>query len=517
MERALYGTGVIAGVVGLGAGLAVAELAAGLLSGAPSPVVAVGQTVIDGAPPALKDWAISNLGTANKPVLLAGTVIVLVAIASVAGVLAVGGRRRHAITIAGLIGVVGLLAVLSRPTSSPGHVVPTIVGTAVAMGVLWWLPTRLVPIAPVEVDRIDAEPVGPMGLDRRGFFRGSAAIGVGAAAVGGLGRLLQARSAIGDERATLLLPGPGEPATLPADAEIGVDGLTTFVTPNDDFFRIDTAFTVPQVSTDDWRLRIHGMVDREIELSFADLLDRPQIERYITISCVSNEVGGGLVGTARWQGVRLADVLRDAGVDPAAEQLVSRSIDGWTCGTPVEAATDGRDALLAIAMNGEPLPDRHGYPVRMVVPGLFGYVSATKWVTELELTTWDAFDAYWVPRGWAERGPVKTMTRIDRPRVGSSHGDGVVDIGGVAWAVHRGVSAVEIRLDDGPWVECELGGVPSDDTWRQWHHRWDATPGDHVVEARAVDGSGEVQPSEPRPPAPDGAQGYHRVRFTVNA
>jgi hypothetical protein len=244
-------------------------------------------------------------------------------------------------------------------------------------------------------------------------------------------------------------------------------------------------------------------------------LRREQVERYVTISCVSNEVGGGLIGNARWQGVRLDELLAEAGVHRAAEQLVSTSVDGWTCGTPVAAVTDGRDALLAFAMNGEPLPAQHGYPVRMVVPGLFGYVSATKWVTDIELTTWDAFDAYWVRRGWAERGPVKTMARIDRPRSGSSRSDGVLDIGGMAWAVHRGISAVEIRIDDGEWIECELGGVPSDDTWRQWHHRWDATPGEHVIEARAIDASGEVQPADPRPPAPDGAQGYHRVRVTV--
>jgi hypothetical protein len=255
-------------------------------------------------------------------------------------------------------------------------------------------------------------------------------------------------------------------------------------------------------------------VDRELELTFDDLLARPHVERYVTLSCVSNEVGGGLVGNARWQGVPLRDVLEEAGLREGAEQVVSRSVDGWTAGTPIEAVMDGRDALLAFAMNGEPLPAQHGYPVRMVVPGLYGYVSATKWVTEIRLTRWDDFDAYWVPRGWAKRAPVKTMTRIDTPRSGATR-SGTVPIGGVAWAVHRGISRVQIRIDGGEWIDAELGGTPSNDTWVQWVHRWESTPGEHVVEARAFDGDGVPQPAEPAPVAPDGAQGYHRIRLDI--
>jgi hypothetical protein len=263
------------------------------------------------------------------------------------------------------------------------------------------------------------------------------------------------------------------------------------------------------------------MVEREMELTFADLLARPMIERYVTLSCVSNEVGGDLVGNALFQGVRFKDVLDEAGVQPGATQVVSRSIDGWSCGSPTSAIMDGRDSMIAIAMNGEPLPPEHGYPVRLVVPGLYGYVSATKWVTEIELTRWEDFDAYWVPRGWAKEGPVKTMARIDRPRRGKDYAPdagGAIDIAGLAWAVHRGISKVEVSIDDGEWRECELAGVPSDDTWRQWRYRWtDATEGEHEVQARAYDGSGEPQPEEPKPVAPDGAQGYHRVKFEVAA
>jgi DMSO/TMAO reductase YedYZ molybdopterin-dependent catalytic subunit len=339
---------------------------------------------------------------------------------------------------------------------------------------------------------------------------------------GGLGRVLRQRFEVGAERAELadrlatVTPSRAAPA-LPADAELGVEGIQRFVVPNDEFYRIDTALVVPQVSAESWKLSIGGMVDRPLELTFDDLLARPQVERYITLSCVSNEVGGRLVGNALWQGVLLKDVLDEAGVEEGAEQIVSRSVDGWTCGTPTEVVMDGRDAMLAIAMNGEPLPARHGYPVRMVVPGLFGYVSATKWVTDIRLTRWEDFDAYWVPRGWAKRGPVKTMARIDTPRTGRS-AEGVVPIGGVAWAVHRGVSAVQIRIDEGEWRDADLGGVPSADTWVQWVYRLDSselTSGRHGVEVRAIDGDGVPQPEEPKPVAPDGAQGYHRITIDV--
>jgi DMSO/TMAO reductase YedYZ molybdopterin-dependent catalytic subunit len=295
-----------------------------------------------------------------------------------------------------------------------------------------------------------------------------------------------------------------------------VEGIQSFVVPNDEFYRIDTALVVPQVSKASWKLTIDGLVDRPMELTFDDLLERPQIERLITLSCVSNEVGGDLVGNALFQGVRLADILNEAGLQEGAEQVVSRSIDGWTCGSPTEVVMDGRDAMLAIAMNGEPLPAQHGYPVRIVVPGLYGYVSATKWVTDIRLTRWDDFDAYWIPRGWSKLGPVKTMARIDTPRSGSAK-SGVVPIGGVAWAVHRGISAVQVRIDDGEWIDAEMGGVPSVDTWVQWVYGWDTAglSGSHVVEVRAVDGEGVVQTEEPKAVAPDGAQGYHRITIDV--
>jgi hypothetical protein len=278
---------------------------------------------------------------------------------------------------------------------------------------------------------------------------------------------------------------------------------------------VDTALLVPAVKAEEWRLRVHGMVERELTLTYEALIARPLVERDITLACVSNPVGGEYIGNARWLGTPLADVLREAGVDPAADQLVSRSVDGFTIGTPTAVVLDGRDAMLAIGMNGEPLPLAHGFPVRMIVPGLYGYVSAMKWIVELELTTFDAFDAYWIQRGWAEQAPIKTQSRIDTPRSGAALRAGTVPVAGVAWAQHTGIEAVELRVDDGPWRRAELSEQDTVDTWRQWVVRWDATPGDHRLEVRATDRSGAVQPSEIAPPFPDGATGYHAVSVTV--
>ena len=354
--------------------------------------------------------------------------------------------------------------------------------------------------------------------DRRVFLLRSVGVVSLAAIAGGAGRLLQRRYDVGGERAALALPSVAErrpAAVLPPNADLAVDGLSDFVTPTADFYRIDTALLVPQVSKDDWRLRIHGMVERELELTFDDLLARDQIEAFVTLACVSNPIGGPYVGNALWQGVRLAELFAEIGVDPASTQLLSTSVDGWTCGTPVASVTDGRNAMLAVAMNGEPLPPEHGYPVRMVVPGEYGYVSATKWVVDMELTTWEAVNAYWVPRGWSQQAPMKTMTRIEVPRHRANVTAGTIEIAGTAYAVHRGISAVEVRVDGGDWVRAELGGVPSPDTWRKWAVPWDVDAGEHTIEARATDGLGEVQTDEVADVAPDGASGYAVVSFRV--
>jgi DMSO/TMAO reductase YedYZ molybdopterin-dependent catalytic subunit len=294
-----------------------------------------------------------------------------------------------------------------------------------------------------------------------------------------------------------------------------VPGLSSYITPNDRFYRIDTALRLPQVSPDDWRLTIGGMVDREVELTYDDVLAMELVERAITLSCVSNEIGGSLVGNAVWTGVPLLDVLELAGIDPAAEQVVGRSVDDWTAGFPVQALRDGREALLVVGMNGEPLPVRHGFPVRLVVAGLYGYVSAVKWLRSIELTTWDGFDGYWIPRGWSKEGPMKTASRIDVPERGATVDAGRVAVAGVAWAPTRGIERVEVRVDEGAWQRARLAGVANADTWVQWVFEWDATPGRHWLEVRAVDGAGEVQSPGPVPVAPDGAEGWHRRSVDV--
>jgi DMSO/TMAO reductase YedYZ molybdopterin-dependent catalytic subunit len=306
------------------------------------------------------------------------------------------------------------------------------------------------------------------------------------------------------------LPAPADPARpLPAGAGPG------FVTANADFYRVDTALTLPRIDVGSWSLRVHGMVGQPVELSFADLLERPLIERHVTLNCVSNEVGGPYVGTARWLGVPLAPLLRELGVRPGADQLVARSVEGMTIGTPVETVLDGRDTMLCVGMNGEPLPVVHGFPVRMLTPGLYGYAGACKWLAELELTTFADFDAYWVRRGWGARGPVKTASRIDRPQPFARLGAGPVTVAGVAWAQGRGIADVEVRVDEGEWRTAELLPVPSVDTWVQWRYTWAATPGPHTLTVRATDGTGAVQPEERVTPFPDGATGWHGVTVTV--
>jgi len=294
-----------------------------------------------------------------------------------------------------------------------------------------------------------------------------------------------------------------------------VPGLGPFITPNDRFYRVDTALLVPAVMAEDWQLRVHGMVERELTLDYEHLLARPLIERDITLTCVSNPVGGRYAGNARWVGTPLKDLLEEAGPLPEADQIVSRSVDGFTLGTPTAIATDGRDAMLAVAMNGEPLPLAHGFPVRLIVPGLYGYVSATKWLVDIELTTFDAYDPYWVQRGWAERAPIKTMSRIDTPSPFEDLVPGEIPIAGVAWAQHVGIERVEVSIDGAPWATAELAGEETVDTWRQWVYRWNATAGDHRLRVRATDRIGATQTAERAEPFPDGATGHHEIVVRV--
>ena len=496
--------GIAAGVAGLGA----AEVA-GLVGGPTSvPLIATAQAFIDLTPPWLKDFAVNTFGTHDKQALLGGAAVVLLALSAGTGVLA---RRRPGpamIAVLGL-GTVAVLAAVTRPDATPLALLPGAVAAVVGSFVLGALRRRGLPGEGIVA--------GTPGTARRELLVASG-VALAAGAVGEVGGRALGSAARGAEtsREAVRLPSPvGGTPVLPGGVEVGVRGVVPFRVPNADFYRIDTATIVPRLTTADWKLRIHGMVEREVTLDWAALTAGGLVERDVTLICVSYDVGGDLVGNARWLGLPIGPLLRQAGPTAGADMVLSRSADGWTAGTPLDVLTDGRDAMLAIAMNGEPLPIEHGFPVRMVVPGLYGYVSATKWVTDLKVTSFDRDEGYWTPRGWSARGPVKTQSRIDAPRVGARVPAGRVAVAGVAWAQHRGIHGVEVRVDGGDWRPAELGAEATVDTWREWVYRWDAAPGHHKLAVRAVDGTGAVQTGAEAPPAPDGATGWHEIEVDV--
>lgn len=499
--------GALAGVVSAAVALGVGELVAALTGAADAPLVAVGDQVVKATPEPVKQWAISVFGTGDKLALQIGTAVILAVVAAGVGMAA---TRRLVYAIAAVVVFTGLgvAAAVTRPAAGPLAAVPSLVAGVVALAVGWFLLRR----APV-TEGEEAQDMRVYG--RRRFLVTSIAAVGGAGVAVAVGRNVGLGSAVNEARDKVVLPAPASPAPpRPANVSLDVEGLSSYITPNDDFYRIDTALVTPNVLPGDYTLRIHGRCANPIELTFEELLARPMIERDITLSCVSNEVGGGLVGNARWLGVPLADLLAEVRPDASADQLVGRSADGFTAGAPTQLCADGRDAMIAVGMNGEPLPVEHGFPVRMIVPGLYGYVSATKWLTELELTSFADFDAYWIPRGWSTPTPIKTESRIDTPRRKAAAGK--VAVAGVAWAQHRGVNAVEVRVDDGAWQPARLSDVVSGDTWRQWVYEWDAAPGEHSLTVRATDGAGVVQTEQRTPVAPDGASGWHTVKVTVD-
>ncbi|MGP2435978.1 molybdopterin-dependent oxidoreductase [Streptomyces sp. JW3] len=509
--------GGLSGLLAGCAALAVAELVAAAVRPEAGPVVAVGGAAIDRTPVAVKDWAIRSFGTHDKLVLQLGILAVLALFALALGMLATRHRRPGAAGVL-VFGAAGAVAATGRPDStSLADAVPSVAGAVAGAALLYFLAGRLP--AP---HRASGTP--GRDWDRRAFVIAATAAAAASAGAGALGRALNGssgRDAVAS-RDALDLPAPDSPApAVPKGAQLRVAGVSSFRTPNKDFYRVDTALVVPKVDATAWRLRVHGTgVRRPVTLSFADLLRRKPVERDITLTCVSNEVGGPYVGTARWIGVRLADLLADCGVVPPsrggpADQLVARSVDGMTIGSPVEDVMDGRDALLAVGMNGEPLPFAHGFPVRMVVPGLYGYVSACKWIQDLELTTFDSYDAYWVKRDWAREAPVKTQSRIDTPKPFARPKTGTVMVAGVAWAQHRGIDKVEIRVDDGPWQDATLAAEDSRDTWRQWSYAWRAGQGGHTLTVRATDRTGRTQTEKRTRTVPDGASGWHSVVVTV--
>ena len=555
--------GAVAGLLAGGAALGVGQFVAGLTGADGSPVVAVGQLQIDFTPPWLKNFAITNFGSNDKQVLIGGILVVLAIFAAMIGAAA---TRRLSYGMAGLavFAVIGLTAAATRPTASFTSLLPTLGATAAAAAVMriliplaspaavrsdpstWttapWLggshsagPSDAsglpaVPDLPAAPDRPAAsgeteEPVEAEGADgsveeagprRRSFLTASAAT-VGIAAGAGLaGRLLAERGSVASARKALRIPQPTvTPAALPAEVNLNVPGISPFITSNANFYRVDTAIVLPQVDPASWQLRIHGMVEREITISFDELIKRPLIEDYVTLCCVSEPIGGPYIGNALWLGTKLSSLLREAGIRAGADQLMCTSVDGFTSGTPVQTVMDGRDALLAVAMNGTALPVAHGFPARMVVPGLYGYVSATKWVTDINVTTFAGNYAYWAQRGWSQQAPIKTECRIDVPSGSNQVPAGRTAIAGVAWAQHKGIDAVHVRVDSGPWQQATLAVVPGIDTWRQWVWEWDAPRGNHLIEARATDATGYTQTHLDAQPEPNGASGYPMVQVAV--
>jgi DMSO/TMAO reductase YedYZ molybdopterin-dependent catalytic subunit len=509
------GRPALAGAVAALAAIGVSELAAGVLS-APSLVAAVGGVVIDLQPAGAKELVVALFGQNDKLALELFIVVVAVAIGAILGIVA----RRAFVIGAGGIGLfafVGLAAAITDPSASPAPAA-LVAGIAAIVGIqaLSWL------LRPPGIGDQDGQEgttrSGMPDWSRRSLLLRGGGLAAASVVAGIGGRRLIDTVRESPTTGETQIPPPGETAVLPPGAELAVEGITPLIVPNERFYRIDTALIVPSVDVAGWSLRVHGLVDRETTLTYEELVELPMIEQYVTIACVSNEVGGDLVGNAKWTGVRLRDVLDIAGVQASATQLVGRSVDGFTAGMPTAWVMDpAREPMIAVRMNDETLPRPHGFPARLIVPGLYGYVSATKWLAELELTTWEGFDGFWIPRGWAKEAPILTQSRVDVPRHRASVPAARVVIAGVAWAPDRGISKVEVAID-GEWRDCTISTPISDATWVQWTYAWDAAAagaGDHEIAVRATDGTGETQTEMRTRPDPDGARGWHTIEVRV--
>ncbi|HEX3792669.1 MAG TPA: molybdopterin-dependent oxidoreductase [Pseudonocardiaceae bacterium] len=503
----------LVGVLGIAAALAIGQLVAAPFGSGASPYLAVGDVFVNHVSAPLKEFAVRNFGTDDKKVLLGSMGAVLLIFGAVAGLVS---RRRPqpGMVFATVLGVIGVVAVLARPDVSGFGVIAPVASLLGGVAVFAWLHRRA-------MDWLHTSPsAGALvyATSRRRFLSGSAGIAIGAGIAGYGGNLLVERTSAAQSRAAVgpLTASVRAPA-IPAGADFASTGTPSYLTDNGDFYRIDTELTVPQVTTQDWSLRIHGMVDRELNFSYPDIHNRPLVEQLVTLTCVSNPVGGQYISTSRFIGVPLATLLAEAGVRPGADQLLSTSVDGWTAGTPIEMLTDPKvGALLAIGMNGQPLPTEHGFPARMVVPGLYGYVSATKWVTDMEVTTFSAKQGYWVPRGYSQQAPIKTEARIDTPGSFAKVKSGAVPVAGIAWAQTKGIAKVEVRVDGGRWATAQLSTQVSKNTWRMWRTYLTLRSGDHTVEARATDQTGYTQTAEVADEIPNGASGYPAIQFSVS-
>ncbi len=504
----------LAGVIAAGVLFAVAELVSAFFAPLSSPLVSVGSTFIDFTPAWMKNFAIATFGTNDKLVLLLSMAVAAVVLSALAGLAAMKNMRAGYTVVLGFA-VVMALCIITRSGAGALDLIPLVVGTAAGL----WVLHRLTVAAAGTDAGPQRTPSDRPGAPSRRTFLLQAGLVAGAAVVVGLGAraLSTARNTAVAVRQALKLPAPRTKAgPLPAMVQSPVEGVTPFVTPNTDFYRIDTALVVPEIDPANWSLRVHGMVEEEFTMGFEELLQSELIETYVTLTCVSNVVGGNLVGNAKWLGYPLREVLARAKPTAGADMVLSTSIDGFSASTPLPILQDSRNAILAVGMNDEPLPLAHGFPVRMVVPGLYGFVSATKWVVDLEVTTFAQKAGYWTSRGWSSHGPIKTASRVEVPRALARVPAGKVSIGGSAWAQTTGISKVEVQVDDGGWQLAELAAEASVDTWRQWSYFWmDAPAGSHKVQVRAYDRDGKLQVEQQAPPEPDGSSGWHSITFTV--
>lgn len=501
------------GVAGVAVSLGFTEFFAGLSSSIPAVISSIGVVVIDFSPGWLGSFAITTFGTANKAVLGFGIFITALLFGWFLGSRSATSRTPIMVGFV-VFAVLGITAQLVDVGAAALAVVTTTL-IAGGIGLLVWHGVKAwsSPFSSLG-DRPIADGDVP-NIERRRLLLALGAAATVSVLTLSIGRA-RIRSRAEAERAALVLPEPVEVALDPtAENDFGLDGVTPIVVPNTMFYRIDTALVVPTIDPDEWTLKVRGMVDSEAVLTYDDLLGMQLVERYATLACVSNEVGDRLVGNALWTGVLLTDVLDLVGVQDGADQLVGRSVDGWTAGFPTEIAFDGRDSLIAVGMNRDVLPAKHGFPARLVVPGLYGYVSATKWLTEIELTTWNAFDGFWIPRGWSKEGPIKTQSRIDRPKIRSTIPAGLYTFGGVAWAPNVGIERVEVQIDDGPWEETDVTAPLSVDSWVQWGHSTEIARGEHTVRVRATDATGFTQTERRVSAKPNGAEGYHTIRVTA--
>lgn len=531
------GPAAAVGVLAAGVALGVGELLSGLSNRMPSLIVRVGDVFIENTPGFLEKWAIDTLGTNDKPALIVGIGLVCLLLGALTGI-AASKRFGVGIAVFAGFGLLGGLAAASDPQRAAGWGwFVAILAAAAGIASLYVL---LRAARRLWASGNDAETTAAASAPRRTFVAaatGAAAFGIAAPVVGRVLRSHQSAEVQGDRANVAAALDDIGSARSGSDAAAAagvatqpdfddIDGIATLISPNDDFYRIDAALSIPRIDVDTWSMKITGMVDQELEFTFDDLLAMDHVEEFVTLSCVSNRVGGDLVGNAHWLGVPIRRLLDMAGVHPEATQIVGRSVDGWTGGFPTEYLDDpDRVALVAFAMNGEPLPTQHGFPVRLVVAGLYGYVSATKWLAEIELTTWDDFDGYWITRGWSKEGPIKTQSRIDVPRPNDRLDAGDQPIAGVAWAPDRGIAKVEVLITDivdgdevpsEDWVEAELSDDLSSNAWRQWMVPWPAEPGDYLIRVRATDGLGDTQTAERTDVAPSGATGWHTIAVRVS-